>query len=88
MVRPGATRLNLPWFSSEAELELVLGALELVAGQGWRLLPVYRFTLRPASGATTPNSVFRSDTSLLNVSTLGVSNVTNEMSFFTGTGDG
>ena len=53
MVRPGATRLNLPWFSSEAELELVLGPLELVAGQGWRLLPVYRFTLRPASGATT-----------------------------------
>ena len=43
MVRPGATRLNLSWFSSEAELELVLGALELVADQGWRLLPVYRF---------------------------------------------
>ena len=43
VVRPGATRLNLSWFSSEAELELVLGALELVAGQGWRLLPVYRF---------------------------------------------
>ena len=41
--RPGATRLNLSWFSSEAELEFVLGALELVAGQGWRLLPVYRF---------------------------------------------
>ena len=47
VVRPGATRLNLSWFSSEAELELVLG-------QSWRLLPVYRFTLRPASGATTP----------------------------------
>ena len=30
------------------------------------------------------NSVFRSDTSLLNVSTLGVSNVTNEMSFLQG----
>ena len=43
VVRPGATRLNLSWFSSEAELEFVLGALELVAGQGWRLLPVYRF---------------------------------------------
>merc|ERR1712155_90184 len=35
--RPGATRLNLSWFSSEAELEFVLGALELVAGQGWTL---------------------------------------------------
>ncbi len=54
LVRPGATRLNLSWFSSEAELELVLGPLELVTGQSWRLLPVYRFTLRPASGATTP----------------------------------
>ena len=43
VVRPGATRLNLSWFSSEAELEFVLGALELVAGQGWRLLHVYRF---------------------------------------------
>ena len=71
VVRPGATRLNLSWFSSEAELELVLGALELVAAQGWRLLPVYRF-----NNETGEWRVLRSDTSLLNVSTLGVSNVT------------
>ena len=71
VVRLGATRLNLP-FSSEAELELVLGALELVAGQGWRLLPVYRFNNETGEWRHHSNSVFRSDTSLLNVSTLGV----------------
>ena len=68
VVRPGATRLNLSWFSSEAELELVLGALELVAAQGWRLLPVYRFNNETGEWRHHSNSVFRSDTSLLNVS--------------------
>ena len=45
--------------------------MELVVGQGWRLLPVYRF-----NNETGEWRVLRSDTSLLNVSTLGVSNVT------------
>ena len=67
LVRPGATRLNLSWFSSEAELEFVLGALELVAGQGWRLLPVYRFNNETGEWRV---ALLRSETSLLNVSTL------------------
>ena len=36
-------RINLSWFWTEEELDYVVEALELVARQGWKLLPRYRF---------------------------------------------
>ena len=43
LLRPGFTRLSLPWLLSEKEVEYVCAALALVARDGWRLLPVYQF---------------------------------------------
>jgi selenocysteine lyase/cysteine desulfurase len=41
IMRPGWVRLNFNYFIAEDELEYLLGALELVAEHGWRLLPCY-----------------------------------------------
>jgi len=43
ILRPGWVRLNFNYFISEAEFDYLLGAIELVAKHGWRLLPYYRF---------------------------------------------
>ncbi len=42
-IKPGWTRLGFNYFLSEAVFEFLLAAVELVAEQGWRLLPQYRF---------------------------------------------
>ncbi|KAL8616794.1 hypothetical protein ACOMHN_017831 [Nucella lapillus] len=43
ILRPGFTRLNLPYFLSQDQLDFVLQAVTLVAQHGWRLLPQYMF---------------------------------------------
>ena len=45
ILRPGWVRLNFNYFLSEAEFDYLLGAIELVAKYGWRLLPYYRFDI-------------------------------------------
>ncbi len=47
-IKPGWVRVNFNYFISEPVFEFILGAVELVANDGWRLLPHYRF--EPASG--------------------------------------
>ena len=47
-IKPGWIRVNFNYFISEPVFELILGAVELVASDGWRLLPHYRF--EPATG--------------------------------------
>ena len=37
--RPGFTRLNLPYFISEEQLDFVLQAVAMVTEHGWKLLP-------------------------------------------------
>lgn len=43
VLRPGWVRLNFNYFISDQEFEYLLGALELIAEHGWRLLPCYRY---------------------------------------------
>ncbi|XP_014783863.1 uncharacterized protein LOC106878996 [Octopus bimaculoides] len=43
ILRPGFTRLNLPFFVDNETLDFVIQAVELVAEFGWHLLPQYRF---------------------------------------------
>ncbi|HJM93903.1 MAG: aminotransferase class V-fold PLP-dependent enzyme [Alphaproteobacteria bacterium] len=41
LIKPGWTRFSLNYFNSEAEIELILSAIEWIADNGWRLLPCY-----------------------------------------------
>ena len=47
-IKPGWVRVNFNYFIAEATVEFILDAVELVAEQGWRLLPRYAF--EPATG--------------------------------------
>jgi selenocysteine lyase/cysteine desulfurase len=47
-IKPGWIRVNFNYFISEAVFEFILAAVDLVASDGWRLLPDYRFD--PATG--------------------------------------
>ena len=42
-VKPGWVRLGFNYFTSGATFEYILGAVELIARDGWRLLPDYAF---------------------------------------------
>ncbi|MBI2763013.1 MAG: aminotransferase class V-fold PLP-dependent enzyme [Chloroflexi bacterium] len=47
-IKPGWIRVNFNYFISEAVFEFILAAVDVVATDGWRLLPEYR--LDPATG--------------------------------------
>jgi selenocysteine lyase/cysteine desulfurase len=47
-IKPGWVRVNFNYFLSEAVFEFILEAVDLVASEGWRMLPLYAFD--PASG--------------------------------------
>lgn len=40
-LRPGYTRLSLPYFMSDQEIAFILEALKMVATEAWKLLPQY-----------------------------------------------
>jgi len=42
-IKPGWVRVNFNYFISEAVFEFILDAVDLVAAEGWRLLPDYEF---------------------------------------------
>jgi len=42
-IKPGWVRVNFNYFVSEAVVDFILDAVDLVARDGWRLLPQYRF---------------------------------------------
>ncbi len=42
-IKPGWIRVNFNYFISEAVFSFVIEAVDLVARDGWRLLPAYRF---------------------------------------------
>ncbi|KAL1110423.1 hypothetical protein AAG570_007954 [Ranatra chinensis] len=48
MLRPGFTRISLPYFMPDTEVAFVLEALKMVATEGWKLLPQY--ILNPETG--------------------------------------
>lgn len=41
LLRPGFTRISLPYFISDSELAFVMEAVKMVATEGWKLLPQY-----------------------------------------------
>ena len=51
-VKPGWVRVNFNYFLSEAVFEFLLDAVELVANEGWKLVPDYAF--EPSTAIWTP----------------------------------
>ncbi|KAI9366736.1 putative cysteine desulfurase [Zopfochytrium polystomum] len=49
VLKPGATRVGVPYFADDADVQYLLDAVHFVATHGWRLLPDYRFD--PRTGA-------------------------------------
>jgi selenocysteine lyase/cysteine desulfurase len=47
-IKPGWARVNFNYFISETVFQYILDAVDLVASEGWRLLPLYDF--EPSSG--------------------------------------
>jgi selenocysteine lyase/cysteine desulfurase len=45
-IKPGWVRINFNYFLSEPVFEFILEAVDLVAAEGWKLLPQYRFDPR------------------------------------------
>ncbi|CAF4593322.1 unnamed protein product, partial [Rotaria magnacalcarata] len=40
MMKPGFTRFNLPYFTNDDEIEYVLNAVQFIATEGWKFLPL------------------------------------------------
>ena len=45
-IKPGWVRVNLNYFISEQVFDFIINAVNLVASEGWRLLPYYRFDVK------------------------------------------
>jgi len=59
VLKPGVTRINLPWFSSDQEIDFIVSAVALVAEQGWKLLPAYRFNKETGDWHHSANTKFK-----------------------------
>ena len=68
VLRPGFTRLNLSWFSSDDEVNFVLDALVFVAEHGWKIMPQYIFNNETGEWRHHTNQVFRERRWLGNIS--------------------
>ncbi|CAF3786830.1 unnamed protein product [Rotaria sp. Silwood1] len=43
LMKPGFTRFNLSYFSNDEEINYILDAVEFLANDGWRFLPLYTY---------------------------------------------
>ncbi|CAF4063303.1 unnamed protein product [Rotaria magnacalcarata] len=57
MMKPGFTRFNLPYFTNDDEIEYVLNAVQFIATEGWKFLPLY--TYNPVTAGWTHRSDFQ-----------------------------
>ncbi|CAF1516915.1 unnamed protein product [Rotaria sordida] len=48
LMKPGFTRFNLSYFASDEEVDYILNALEFIADEGWKFLPLYTYELETA----------------------------------------
>nr|CAH7716424.1 unnamed protein product [Callosobruchus chinensis] len=57
LLRPGFTRISLPYFINDAELAFIMEAVKMVATEGWKLLPQYVVDLDTAEWRHHTNAV-------------------------------
>ncbi|CAF1010941.1 unnamed protein product [Rotaria sordida] len=43
LMKPGFTRFNLSYFASDEEVDYILNAVEFIANDGWKFLPLYTY---------------------------------------------
>ncbi|XP_076823513.1 uncharacterized protein LOC143469641 [Clavelina lepadiformis] len=67
VLRPGFVRLNFPYFMSDEEVDFVIKAVDLVARDGWRMLPKYMFNSETGEWRHTQHRVFEGRSWLGNV---------------------
>ena len=58
-LRPGFSRLNLPWFASNDEIDYIIDALDFVASHGWQFMPQYIFNHETGEWKHHTNQVFK-----------------------------
>ena len=68
VLRPGFTRVNLSWFSSDKEVNFVLDAIAFVAEHGWKMMPQYIFNNETGEWRHHSNQVFHQRRWLGNIS--------------------
>lgn len=59
LLRPGFTRISLPYFINDAELAFIMEAVKMVATEGWKLLPQYVVDLETAEWRHHSNVAFK-----------------------------
>lgn len=59
LLRPGFTRISLPYFINDSELAFVMEAVKMVATEGWKLLPQYVVDLNTGEWRHHTNAVFK-----------------------------
>ncbi|CAL8135090.1 unnamed protein product [Orchesella dallaii] len=61
LLKPGFVRLAFSYHSSEAEVDFVIKAVEMIAKEGWKLLPLYHMSPKTSSftvrGKKAPNTM-------------------------------
>lgn len=67
LLRPGFTRISLPYFISDAELAFVMEAVKMVATEGWKLLPQYIVDLNTGEWRHHTNAVSKDRKWLSNI---------------------
>lgn len=48
ILKPGFSRLNLPYFVSDEEIDFIIRAVTAIAKHGWEMLPYYK--MNPETG--------------------------------------
>ncbi|XP_013390956.1 uncharacterized protein LOC106159276 [Lingula anatina] len=59
ILRPGFSRINLPYFMNDECVEFVLDAVKMVAEHGWKLLPQYTFNPETGEWRHKQHQVFK-----------------------------
>uniref|UniRef100_A0A8D9FGV6 tRNA 2-thiocytidine biosynthesis protein TtcA n=1 Tax=Cacopsylla melanoneura TaxID=428564 RepID=A0A8D9FGV6_9HEMI len=59
MLRPGFTRISLPYFMSESEIVFIMEAIKMTATEAWKLLPQYVVNPETAEWRHSTNTIFR-----------------------------
>jgi len=59
ILRPGFTRINIPFFLEDSKVDFILSAIKFVCENGWQFLPFYIFNLETGEWRHRSHQVFK-----------------------------